>query len=61
LEQSQDTLTRHLEVARQSVSGVSVDEEMANLVKGQHAYSAAARIITTVDEMLDTLVNRTLR
>jgi flagellar hook-associated protein 1 FlgK len=61
LEQSQDTLTRHLEVARQSVAGVSVDEEMANLVKGQHAYSAAARIITTVDEMLDTLVNRMLR
>jgi flagellar hook-associated protein 1 FlgK len=61
MEQSQDTLGRHLEVVRQSVSGVSIDEEMTNLVKGQHAYSAAARIITTVDEMLDTLVNRMMR
>jgi flagellar hook-associated protein 1 FlgK len=61
MEQSQDTLSRHLEVVRQSVSGVSIDEEMTNLVKGQHAYSAAARVITTVDEMLDTLVNRMMR
>ncbi|TAA72224.1 flagellar hook-associated protein FlgK [Planococcus salinarum] len=43
---------------RQSVSGVSLDEEMANLVKFQHSYSAAARLISTADQMLDTIINR---
>jgi flagellar hook-associated protein 1 len=43
---------------RQSVMGVSLDEEMANLIKYQHSYSAAARIVTTTDEMLDTIINR---
>ena len=43
---------------RQSVTGVSLDEEMANLIKYQHAYSAAARMISTTDQMLDTIINR---
>ncbi|MGB5944788.1 flagellar hook-associated protein FlgK [Paenisporosarcina sp.] len=43
---------------RQSVSGVSLDEEMANLIKYQHSYSAAARMISTTDQMLDTIINR---
>lgn len=43
---------------RQSVSGVSLDEEMANLIKYQHSYNAAARLITTADQMLDTIINR---
>ena len=40
-----------------SISGVSVDEEMANLVKFQHTYQAAARLISITDEMLDVLMN----
>lgn len=43
---------------RQSVTGVSLDEEMANLVKFQHSYSAAARLMSTTDQMLDTIINR---
>lgn len=43
---------------RMSVSGVSLDEEMANLIKFQHAYNASARMITTVDQVLDVLINR---
>jgi flagellar hook-associated protein 1 FlgK len=43
---------------RQSVSGVSIDEELANMLKYQHGYSAAARFITTVNDMFDTLINR---
>lgn len=43
---------------RQSVTGVSLDEEMANLVKFQHSYSAAARLISITDQMLDTIINR---
>ncbi|MEA3547861.1 MAG: flagellar hook-associated protein FlgK [Thermodesulfobacteriota bacterium] len=42
---------------RDNTSGVSLDEEMANLIKFQHAYSAAAKLITTSDEMLQTLLN----
>ncbi len=56
---NQSLLTDHLETARQSVSGVSIDEEMTNIIKAQHAYQAAARIISTVDSILDTLINRT--
>ncbi|AQQ54140.1 flagellar hook-associated protein FlgK [Planococcus lenghuensis] len=56
-----DATLNATENRRQSVTGVSLDEEMANLVKYQHAYSAAARIVSTADEMLDTLINRMAR
>jgi flagellar hook-associated protein 1 FlgK len=42
---------------RDSVSGVSLDEEMTDLVRFQRAFEASARLITTVDEMLETVVN----
>ena len=44
---------------RQSVSGVSMDEEMTNLVRFQRGYQASARAMSTIDQMLDTLINRT--
>ncbi len=44
--------------ARQSVQGVSLDEEMTNMVKCQHAYDAAARVITVMDEALDMVILR---
>ncbi len=44
--------------ARESVEGVSLDEEMANMIKFQHAYDAAARIITTMDEALEVVISR---
>jgi flagellar hook-associated protein 1 FlgK len=44
---------------RQSVNGVSMDEEMTNLVRFQRGYQASARAMTTMDQMLDTLINRT--
>ncbi|MBA2849783.1 flagellar hook-associated protein FlgK [Thermosulfuriphilus ammonigenes] len=50
-------LVNQLQMIRDSVSGVSLDEEMANLVKFQHAFAAAAKIMTISDEMLDVLVN----
>ncbi|KZL94055.1 flagellar hook-associated protein FlgK [Clostridium magnum] len=43
--------------SRDSVSGVSLDEEMANLVQFQHCYQANAKIISTVDELLDVVIN----
>jgi flagellar hook-associated protein 1 FlgK len=44
---------------RESVSGVSMDEEMSNMIKFQRGYQAAARALTTMDEALDTLISRT--
>ncbi|HEX7097269.1 MAG TPA: flagellar basal body rod C-terminal domain-containing protein, partial [Acidimicrobiales bacterium] len=45
--------------AAASVRGVSIDEELANLVMSQQAYAASARVLTAVDEVLDTLISRT--
>jgi flagellar hook-associated protein 1 FlgK len=44
---------------RQSVSGVSLDEEMTSLITFQRGYEASARALTSMDEMLDTLINHT--
>ncbi|GAB3356599.1 flagellar hook-associated protein FlgK [Modestobacter lapidis] len=55
----QGVITNQVEGARDSVAGVSLDEEMTNMLSFQHAYSAAARMITAIDEALDTLINRT--
>lgn len=50
-------LAQSVETNRQSISSVSLDEEMTNLIQFQHAYNAAARNITVVDEMLDKIIN----
>lgn len=42
---------------RQSVSGVSLDEEMTDLMKYQKAYAASAKLIATIDEMLNDVIN----
>jgi flagellar hook-associated protein 1 FlgK len=52
-------LADSVEDRRQSVAGVSMDEEMSNLVRFQRAYQASARAMSTMDEMLDVLINRT--
>jgi flagellar hook-associated protein 1 len=52
-----ETLAMSVEKNRQSVSSVSLDEEMTNMIKFQHAYNAAARTITVIDEMLDKIIN----
>ncbi|WP_067727093.1 flagellar hook-associated protein FlgK [Oceanobacillus damuensis] len=51
------TLLDQVENQRLSVSAVSLDEEMTNMIKFQHAYNAAARNLTAVDEMLDRIIN----
>jgi len=58
---NQQNLVDSVTMRRQQVSGVSLDEEMVDLIKFQHAYNAAARNMTTVDEMLDRIINRTGR
>lgn len=54
---NQATLLADFQESRDSVSGVSLDEEMANLVQFQHCYQANAKIISTVDQLLDVVVN----
>lgn len=44
---------------RSSISDVSTDEEMTNLMKYQHAYNASARMVNIIDSMIDIVVNRT--
>jgi flagellar hook-associated protein 1 FlgK len=56
---SQAALTAAAENGRLQVHAVSIDEEMVNLITYQRAYEAAARVMTAVDQSLDTLINRT--
>jgi len=56
--ETQNQLMKQLNEMRQSVSGVNIDEELANMIKYQHGYAAAARFMTTVNSMLDTIINR---
>ncbi|MGC3960894.1 MAG: flagellar basal body rod C-terminal domain-containing protein [Verrucomicrobiota bacterium] len=53
----QQTVESMLMRQRDSIGGVSLDEEMTDLTRFQKAFAASARLITTVDEMLDTVVN----
>ncbi len=55
----QEAVVSASEDAVQASAGVNLDEEMTNMLLFQRAYQASARVITTVDEMLDTLINRT--
>ncbi len=53
------SLVNALQNQRQSVSGVSLDEEMTNLITFQRGYQASARALSAMDSMLDQLINRT--
>jgi flagellar hook-associated protein 1 FlgK len=52
-----DAMVSQSDIRRQSVSGVSIDEELVQLIRFQNAYAAAARVVTVADEMLQELVN----
>ena len=52
-------LTDSLLNRRDSISGVSLDEEMTNLLRFQRGYQASARALTAMDDLIDYLVNRT--
>ncbi len=51
------TLVDHADTMRSSASGVSIDEEMVNLIGQQQAYTAAARLVQVANDMMDTLMN----
>ncbi len=54
---NQAVMVNALEQRRESISGVSLDEEMTNMIQYQHAFAASARFMSSVQEMLDVLVN----
>ncbi|MCK4798550.1 MAG: flagellar hook-associated protein FlgK, partial [Spirochaetes bacterium] len=53
-----ETIVHNLENIRESISGVNIDEEFANLIKFQHGYNATAKIMTEMDKMIETLIFR---
>ncbi|MDQ8734024.1 flagellar hook-associated protein FlgK [Paenibacillus sp. LHD-38] len=57
MQTNQQIIVDQVDSRRQSVSGVSLDEEMSNMIKFQHAYNAAARNMTMIDEVLDKVIN----
>jgi flagellar hook-associated protein 1 len=57
--ENQTILTAQVDASREALSGINVDEEMVNLLAAQRAYEGAARVLTTLDSVLDTLINRT--
>lgn len=54
---NQESMVSSLENTKAAVSGVSLDEEMSNLIQFQHAYQANAKIISTIDDLLDVVIN----
>ena len=54
---NQKDIVTQIDSSRRSVSGVSLDEEMSELIKFQHSYAAAARFMTTIDQTLDKIIN----
>ena len=53
------TVLNGIQDSRDSLSGVSLDEEAANMMTFMAAYNAASRLMTTMDEALNTLINST--
>jgi flagellar hook-associated protein 1 len=56
--EDQSLIMKDLRDLRQSISGVNIDEELAQMIKYQRGYAAAARFVSTMDQMLDTIINR---
>lgn len=55
---SQNAIMNDLRGLRDSISGVNIDEELADIIKFQHGYNAAAKFVSVIDNMIDTVINR---
>ena len=55
---SHSAVMEDLRSIRDSISGVNIDEELADIIKFQHGYNAAAKFVTVWDSLLDTIINR---
>jgi flagellar hook-associated protein 1 FlgK len=57
---TQQSVVQQIQQSRDSAAGVDLDEEQTNLITYQQAYNAAAKFLSVIDSVLDTLINRTL-
>ncbi len=57
-ETNQEVIVAQLEEERESYSGVNMDEELTNMIKFQRGFESASRFITTIDGMIDVIINR---
>jgi len=55
---TQELIQKNIETKRSSISGVNLDEEMADMVRFQHVYVAASKMISTMDMVIDVTINR---
>ncbi len=53
-----ELIARHITALRDSVSGVSIDEELTRMIQFQYGFQASARVVSVMDEMLDVIINR---
>lgn len=58
---NQENIEQIVRSQRDAVSGVSLDEEMSDLMKYQRAFQASSRVLTTIDNLLDVIVNQLIR
>lgn len=56
--ETENQIMRDLQSMKESISGVNIDEELSQMIKFQHGYSAASRFISEMNKMLDTIINR---
>ena len=57
IRQNQGKIVQQLQIQKASITGVSLDEEMTQLIQFEQAYGAAARMISTVDELMQTILS----
>lgn len=55
---TQELIQKNIETKRSSISGVNLDEEMADMIRFQHVYVASSKMISTMDMLIDITVNR---
>jgi len=56
--ESQDALMKQVDLRRESTSGVNIDEELVDLIRFQRAFEASSRVMTTINEVLQVLINK---
>ena len=57
IRQNQEKIVQQLQIQKASITGVSLDEEMTQLIQFEQAYGAAAKMISTVDELIQTILS----
>lgn len=60
-EKNQSKILKEIDNSRLNVAGVSLDEEMVSLIQFQHAYNASAKVVSTIDSLLDVVINGLIR